>query len=60
MIKQLIQEYREGDRVVRTMIITFFRIPIFKYRKTSTNIVAVRQFTPITKTLKIKGFNNED
>lgn len=60
MIKQLVQEYREGDTVVRTIIVTFFRIPVFKYKKTSTNIVVVRQFTPITKTLKIKGFNNEN
>ena len=56
MISIVIQEYREGNLAVRTTVVTFLCIPIFKFRKTSTNNVAVGQLTPIKETIKIKGF----
>lgn len=56
MINMRTEEYREGDLAVRTIVITFLCIPIFKFKKTSTNNVAVGQLTPIKKKAKIKGF----
>ena len=34
MIKTLIKEHTEGDYAVRTALVTFFGIPIYKYKKT--------------------------
>lgn len=56
MIKVVTQEYREGDLAVRTTVVTFLCIPIFKFKKTSTNHVAVNQLTVIKEPVKIKGF----
>ena len=56
MINMVTQEYREGDLAVRTTVVTFLHIPIFKFKKTSTNHVAVGQLTPIKEPVKIKGF----
>lgn len=56
MIKVLTEEYREGDLAIRTMKVTLFHIPIFRYRKTSTNNLAVRQLTVVKKSSNIKGF----
>lgn len=57
MISMVTQEYREGNLAVRTTVVTFLCIPIFKFRKTSTNNVAVEQLTPIKReVIKIKGF----
>lgn len=41
MIKVLTSEYREGDQAVRTTVVTFLCIPIFKYKKSTTNNIAV-------------------
>ena len=51
-----VQEYREGNLAVRTTTITFLCIPIFKFRKTSTNHTAVEQLTAVKEIAKIKGF----
>lgn len=59
MINIRIKEYREEDIVTRTITITLFYIPIFSYKKTSTNRVAVNQFNKPEERIKIKGFNNE-
>ena len=59
MINTRIKEYREGDLVTRTITVTLFYIPIFSYKKTSTNRVAVNQFNKPEERIKIKGFNNE-
>lgn len=59
MINIRIKEYGEEDIVTRTITITFFYIPIFSYKKTSTNRVAVNQFNKPEEIIKIKGFNNE-
>ncbi len=56
MIGVITQEYREGNLAVRTTVITFLCIPIFKFKKTSTNHVAVGQLTVIKEPAKIKGF----
>lgn len=56
MISMVTQEYREGNLAVRTTVVTFLCIPIFKFRKTSTNNVAVGQLTPIKEVTKVKGF----
>lgn len=59
MINIRIKEYGEGDIVTRIITITLFYIPIFSYKKTSTNRVAVNQFNKPEEIIKIKGFNNE-
>ena len=56
MIKVITQEYREGNLAVRTTDITFLCIPILKFKKTSTNHIAVGQLTVIKEPVKIKGF----
>lgn len=57
MIKVLTKEYREGDQAVKTTVVTFLYIPIFKYKKTSTNNQAVRMLTVADKpNKKISGF----
>lgn len=58
MIKMVTQEYKEGDLAIRTIVVTFLCIPIFKFKKTSTNNVVVGQFTPIKEKeiVKVKGF----
>lgn len=57
MIKVLIKEYREGDLAVITTEVTFFSIPIFKYKKITTNNKLVQLLTVIKKSNGIKGFN---
>ena len=59
MINIRIKEYGEEDIVTRTITVTLFYIPIFSYKKTSTNRVAVNQFNKPEERIKIKGFNNE-
>ena len=59
MINIRIKEYGEEDIVTRTITVTLFYIPIFSYKKTSTNRVAVNQFNKPEEIIKIKGFNNE-
>lgn len=60
MIKKVIQEYREGDLAVRTTVISFLCIPIFKFRETTTNNSIVNQLTVIKELNKIKGFEYEN
>ena len=59
MIKVITDEYREGDNAVKTTSITLFGIPIFKYKKLTTNNKAVTLLT-VQKETTIKGFKNED
>ena len=59
MINIRIKEYGEEDIVTRIITITLFYIPIFSYKKTSTNRVVVNQFNKPEEIIKIKGFNNE-
>lgn len=59
MINIRIKEYGEEDVVTRTITVTLFYIPIFSYKKTSTNRVVVNQFNKPEEIIKIKGFNNE-
>ena len=55
MIKVTELEYKEGDCAMRTVTITFFNIPIYKYSKKSTNQRAIALLGPISST-KVKGF----
>lgn len=57
MIKMLTKEYREGDQAVKTTVVTFLCIPIFKYKKSSTNNQIVRMLTVVDEpNKKISGF----
>lgn len=56
MIKVLTNEYREGDYAVQTTVVTFLCIPIFKYKKSTTNNNAVKLLTVTEQPNKIKGF----
>ena len=56
MIKVLTKECREGDLAVKTTEVTLFHIPIFRYRKTTTNNVAVKQLTVISQPPIVEGF----
>ena len=57
MLKVLTSEYREGDQAVKTTVVTFLCIPIFKYKKSSTNNQIVRMLTVVDKpNKKISGF----
>lgn len=61
LIKVNRDEFREGYLGVRTWLITFLGIPIFRARLTSTNNQAVRQLTVIEeKRTRIVGFNNNN
>lgn len=59
MIRMVTQEYQEGNLAVRTTVVTFLFIPIFKFKKTSTNQMAVMQLAPIKEKIQLKGFNYE-
>lgn len=56
MIKVLTKEYREGDLAVKTTEVTFLCIPLFKYKKSTTNNKAVELLTIVKQPTKIKGF----
>lgn len=58
MIRMITQEYRKDDAVIKTIVITFLYIPIFKFKKISTNTIVVRQFMTIKEPTKINGFRN--
>ena len=60
IIEIVTQEYREENLAVRTTIVTLLCIPIFKFRKTSTNNVAVKQLTAIKESIEVKGFKYEN
>ena len=59
MISIKIKEYGEDGIVTRTITVTLFCVPIFSYKKTSTNRVVVNQFNKPKERVRIKGFNNE-
>ena len=59
MIKVITDEYREGDNAVKTTSITFFGMPIFMYKKLTTNNKAVALLT-VQKETTIKVFKTED
>lgn len=56
MIKVLTKEYREGDQAVKTTVVTFLCIPIFKYKKSTTNNKAVALLTTVNQPKKVTGF----
>lgn len=56
MIKILTNEYMEGNQAVKTVKITFLYITIFKYKKLTTNNMAVDLLTPSEQPKKVKGF----
>lgn len=56
MIKVLTTEYREGDQAVKTTVVTFLCIPIFKYKKSTTNNKIVAAMTTVQQPSKVKGF----
>lgn len=56
MIKVSTKECREGDLAVKTTEVTFLYIPIFKYRKSTTNNRVVAAMTIAQQPSKIKGF----
>jgi hypothetical protein len=56
MIKILTKESREGDLAVKTTEVTFLCIPIFKYKKTTTNNKAVALLTVVNQPTKVTGF----
>lgn len=56
MIKVLTKEYREGDQAVKTTVVTFLCIPLFKYKKSTTNNKAVALLTVANQPKKVKGF----
>ena len=59
MIKVITKEYSEGDLAVQDTIITFFNVPIYKHKKTTTNRQVVAILTNTKQQTKIKGFNHE-
>lgn len=56
MIKIVTQEYVKENLAVKTTVITFLRIPIFKSEETTTNNIVVNQLMPVKEPIKIKGF----
>ena len=56
MIKVLTKEYREGDLAVKTTEVTFLCMPLFKYKKSTTNNKAVALLTTIEQPKTVKGF----
>ncbi len=56
MIKVLTKEYREGDQAVKATVVTFLCIPLFKYKKSTTNNKAVALLTVTNQPKKVKGF----
>lgn len=59
MIKQETKEYSEDGLAVRTIRITLFGVPIYRFKETSTNKDAVAQLTAAPKPTKVKGFSYE-
>lgn len=57
MIKKLIKEYMEGGFAVQTVEVAFLSIPIFKYKKITTNNEVIQLLTSTKKLNKIKGFS---
>ena len=56
MVKVFTKEYREGDQAVKTTVVTFLCIPLFKYKKSTTNNKAVALLTVANQPKKVKGF----
>ncbi len=60
MIRVLTKEYREGDLAIKSTEVTFLCIPIFSYKKTTTNNKAVELLTAQKQPTKIRGLRNEN
>lgn len=56
MIKVFDDEYREGDLAIKIVKVTFFGIPIYISKKTSTASNIVAALTQTKKQNKVKGF----
>lgn len=59
MIKILNEEYCEGNLAIKEVKVTFFNIPIYKVKKTTTNRTIVSLLKGETKPPQIKGFTHE-
>lgn len=59
MIRQTTKEFTVNGLAVRTIEITFFGVPIYSFKKTSTNQAAVAQLQQAAETTKVKGFSYE-
>lgn len=55
MIKTRVNEFIEGDLAVRTVRVSFLGIPIYRYRKETTNSKVVAVLRTVSHD-KIKGF----
>jgi len=49
-------EYRDGNVAARDYYVTFFGIPIYSARFTSTNSEAIQKLTSINKQIHVCGF----
>lgn len=58
MIRFITREFRENNLGVRENVITFFSIPIYKSRHTTTNQGIVTQLSEIKQKTQIKGFKS--
>ena len=57
IVKMTRNEYRESHLCVRDYKVTFFGIPIYRAKFTSTNNEALRKLTILKETqLQVKGF----
>lgn len=59
MIKQETKEYSEDGLAVRTIRITLFGVPIYRFKKTSTNNKAVAMLAKASQSKKVIGFSYE-
>lgn len=59
MINYKVKEYSNDGLAIRVAKVTLFGIPLYKFKKTSTNRIAVAQLTTAKNSIKIKGFSNE-
>lgn len=59
MVKMIVKEYRQGDQGVNDIIVKLFGLPIFKYKKTTTNYTVVALLTPKVLAHSVKGFKDE-
>lgn len=58
MIKKKIKEYREGNKAIREVRVSFCRIPLFCQVEETTNYSIVESLNnERTKRKTIKGFN---
>ena len=61
MIKKRIKEYREGNKAIRELRVSFCGIPLFCQIEETTNYTIVESLnSEKSKRKPIKGFNNEN